>query len=310
MWVGIDVSKGSLEIAVRPSQERLTLGNDEAGIAALVELLAKRKPEAILMESTGGFEAAAASALWLANLPVVVVNPRQARDFAKATGKLAKTDAIDAAVLAEMAQVLRPQPRPLKDEQTRGLAARVSRRRQLIEMLGAERNRLTLVTEPEVRKDLARHIEWLEEALRRADKALDDELRRLPQWRRKVQLLTSVPGVGPAVSRTLIAELPELGSLDHKKCAALVGVAPFNRDSGKLRGQRSIYGGRAAVRAALYMAALVGSRKNPVLKAFYQRLLKAGKPRKVALVACIRKLVSILNAILRTGEPWREGVTA
>ena len=306
MFIGIDVAKETLEVAVRPSGERRSVANNEAGIAELVDELRKLAPQLVVLEATGGFHGPVTAALALAKVPVSVLNPRQVRDFAKATGRLAKTDAIDAEVLAHMAEALRPEPRPLPDAATQALAARVARRKQLIDMLVAERNRLAATREKSVRKDLERHIEWLEEALRRADKALDDEIKGSPIFREKAELLTSVPGVGPAVSRALLADLPELGSLDGKKIAALVGVAPMNRDSGTMHGRRGVWGGRARVRSALYMAALVGSRRNPVLRAFYLRLVAAGKPKKAALVACMRKLIVILNAILKTRTPWRE----
>ena len=306
MFIGIDVAKETLEVAVRPSGERRSVANNEAGIAELVDEVRKLAPQLVVLEATGGFHGPVTAALALAKVPVSVLNPRQVRDFAKATGRLAKTDAIDAEVLAHMGEALRPEPRPLPDAATQALAARVARRKQLIDMLVAERNRLAATREKSVRKDLERHIEWLEEALRRADKALDDEIKGSPIFREKAELLTSVPGVGPAVSRALLADLPELGSLDGKKIAALVGVAPMNRDSGTMHGRRGVWGGRARVRSALYMAALVGSRRNPVLRAFYLRLVAAGKPKKAALVACMRKLIVILNAILKTRTPWRE----
>jgi transposase len=256
-----------------------------------------------VLEATGGYEAAVVAALATAGLPVVVANPRQVRDFAKATGQFAKTDAIDAQVLALFGERVRPAPRPLPDEAAQALDALLTRRRQLVEMLGAERNRL-LVARPAVRRDLQQHIRYLERCLREADDDLHTAVKASPLWRVKDDLLQSVPGVGRVVSLTLLAELPELGRLSHKEIAALVGVAPLNRDSGTLRGKRLVYGGRAPVRAALYMAALVASKCNPVIRVFYLRLRAAGKPAKVALTACMRKLLIILNAIARSGTPW------
>lgn len=306
MFVGIDIAKSELEVFIRPSGERRQVANDDAGIEQLVAEFAAAKPTLVVMEATGGYESPLVAALALAKVPVSVLNPRQVRDFAKATGKLAKTDAIDAAVLAHMAEVVEPAPRELPDEQTRSLAARVARRRQLVEMLTMEKNRLGTAREKRVVKELERHIEWLEEALRRANKSLDDDIQNTPIWREKAKLLTSVPGVGDAVTRTLLAELPELGKMGTKQIAVLVGVAPLNCDSGTKRGRRAVWGGRSRVRAALYMAALVGKRCNPTLRAFYERLLAAGKPKRVALIACTRKLLIILNAMLRTGTAWRE----
>jgi transposase len=303
VYVGIDVSKTVLDVALHPTGESRQVANDEAGIASLVEELVKLRPALIVLEATGGQQRSVVGAIGAAGLPVAVLNPRQVRDFARAIGKLAKTDRIDARVLAQMAQAVRPPVRALPDEQTRQLAARVARRRQLIEMLVAERNRVA-TADAVVAKDLARHIRWLEEALRRADKDLDDQIRRSDILRHKVELLQSVPGVGDAVSRTLLAELPELGQLGRKQIAALVGVAPLNRDSGSLRGRRTTWGGRSRVRSALYMAALVGSRYNPVLRTFYARLRSRGKPAKVALIACAHKLLVILNAIIQRNSSW------
>jgi transposase len=255
------------------------------------------------LEATGGLELPLTSALALAGLPVVVVNPRQVRDFAKATGQLAKTDVLDAQVLARFAEVIRPEPRPLPDEQTQVLAALVTRRRQLIEMLTAEKNRLASAR-PAIRKNLRAHIAWLERALQHADTDLADAIRQSPVWREKDELLRSVPGIGPVLTTTLLANLPELGTLTHKQIAALVGVAPLNRDSGTLRGRRTVWGGRAQVRTALYMGAIVAARFNPVIRGFYQRLRTAGKAKKVALVACMRKLLTIVNAMLKHRTPW------
>lgn len=302
VFVGIDVSKARLDVAVRP-EGRFSVVHDELGLAELVTKLQAVMPTLIVLEATGGMELPLTSALALVGLPIVVVNPRQVRDFAKATGQLAKTDAIDAHVLARFAEVIRPEPRPLPDEQTHALAALVTRRQQLVDMLTAEKNRLTSAR-TSVRKNLRAHIAWLERALRQADTDLADAIRQSPVWREKDELLRSVPGIGPVLTTTLLANLPELGTLTHKQIAALVGVAPLNRDSGTLRGRRTVWGGRAHVRTALYMAAIVAARFNPVIRAFYHRLCAAGKAKKVALVACMRKLLTIINAMLRHRSRW------
>ena len=303
-FIGIDVAKAQLEFACRSSGETGSRPNDEEGIRELVARCQALAPTLIVCEATGGYEAALVAALATAQLPVVIANPRQVRDFAKATGQLAKTDAIDAQVLALFAERVRPAPRPLPDEAAQALDALLTRRRQLVEMLTAERNRL-LIARSAVRRDLQQHIRFLERRLREADDDLHTAVKASPLWRVKDDLLRSVPGVGRVVSLTLLAELPELGRLSHKAIAALVGVAPLNRDSGTLRGKRLVYGGRAPVRAVLYMAALVASKYNPVIRAFYQRLRAAGKPAKVALTACMRKLLTILNAIARDGTQWQ-----
>lgn len=304
LFIGIDVAKAQLEFACQPSGETGTVPNAEDGIRELVARCQALAPTLIVLEATGGYEAAVVAALATAGFAVVVANPRQVRDFAKATGQLAKTDALDAGVLALFAERVRPTPRPLPDEAVQGLDARLTRRRQLVEMLTAERNRL-LIARPAVRRDLQQHLRYLERRLREADDDLHTAVKASPLWRVKDDLLQSVPGVGRVVSLTLLAELPELGRLSHKEIAALVGVAPLNRDSGTLRGKRLVYGGRAPVRAVLYMAALVASKYNPVIRAFYQRLRAAGKPAKVALTACMRKLLVILNAMVRSGTPWQ-----
>lgn len=303
-FIGIDVAKAQLEFACRPSGETAAVLNDEDGIHALVVRCQAAAATLIVCEATGGYEAALVAGLATAGLPVVIANPRQVRDFAKATGQFAKTDAIDARILALFAERVRPEVRPLPDAAAQALDALLTRRRQLIEMLVAERTRL-LIAAPTVRRDLQQHIRFLERRLREADDDLHTAVKVSPVWRVKDDLLQSVPGVGRVVSLTLLAELPELGRLSHKQIAALVGVAPLNRDSGTLRGKRLIYGGRAPVRAVLYMAALVASRRNPVIRAFYERLRAAGKPAKVALTACMRKLLTILNAIARSGTPWQ-----
>jgi transposase len=309
-FVGIDVSKAHLDVCVRPSGELFRVANDEVGIAELVAKLALVSPALTVLEATGGYEAPVAAALALAGVSLAVVNPRQVRDFAKATGKLAKTDALDAAVLAQFADVVRPEPRGLDDEQTLELAAMVARRRQLVEMLTAEQNRMRAARSDRLRKHIYEHVAWLRRQLKDIDRDLDVKLRETPLWREKEDLLRSVPGVGPVLSRTLLAELPELGTLDRSKIAALVGVAPLNRDSGTMRGKRRIWGGRASIRAVLYMATLVASKHNPVIRAIYERLVGAGKAKKVALVACMRKLLIALNAIVRDGKPWLQPAPA
>jgi len=307
MFVGVDVAKAELVVAVRPSGEMWSVTNDEAGHRALLTRLVPARPTRIVLEATGGYEIPVVAGLAAAGLPVVVVNPRQARDFARSTGQLAKTDQIDAQLLALYAERVCPPVRALPDEATRALEAVLTRRRQLLEMLVAERNRLQLavgVAQRPVRLSLKQHIAYLTRALAIANTELDTMVRASPVWREREDLLRSVPGVGPVVARTLLAELPELGRLDRRAIAKLVGVAPLNRDSGTWRGRRTIHGGRAPVRAAVYMAALVATRCNPVLMAFYTRLVAAGKPKKLALVACMRKLLTMLNAILRTNLPW------
>jgi transposase len=303
-FVGIDVSRERLDVAVRPSDAIWAVVNDAAGIDALVTQLRDLAPLGIVLEATGGLEAPVAAALGEAGLPVAVVNPRQARDFARATGQLAKTDVLDARMLARFAEAIRPQRRPLPDAEQRRLAALVARRRQIVEMLVAERQRHGRAL-PAVRERVAAHIAWLEAELAGLDGDLDAAIQASPLWRARDDLLRSVPGVGPVLSRTLLAALPELGQLDRKRIAALVGVAPLTRESGRLRGRRGIWGGRAEVRRVLYMAAVVAVRCNPTVRAFHDRLVAAGKPPKVALVACMHKLLLILDALVRSGEPWR-----
>ena len=304
-YVGIDVAKEMLDVALRPTGERWRVEHDAAGLEQLLARLQAQAPALIVLEATGGLELELVAALAAAALPVVVVNPRQTRDFARATGRLAKTDALDAAVLAHFAEAVRPPQRPLSDAQTQTLRQLLTRRRQLVVMRVAEGQRLTRAGAA-VRPGIEAHLAWLEQQL----SALEDELRQAlqqsPVWRERDALLRSVPGVGEQLSLTLLAELPELGRLDRRQAAALVGVAPFNRDSGRMRGRRTIWGGRARVRAMLYMGALSASRHNPLIRAFYQRLLAAGKPKKVALTACMRKLLVILNAMLKHHTPWRD----
>ena len=308
MLIGIDVAKAELVVAARPSGAQWTVANDDAGVRALVDRLQADAPTLIVLEATGGYELLAVGALAAAGQPVVVVNPRQVRDFAKATGQLAKTDQIDAAVLALFAERVQPAVRPLPDVAAQELDALLARRRQLLEMLQAERNRLGQVFgrgKQPVRKSLKAHIAFLERELKIADSELGQMIRQSPAWREQDDLLRSVPGVGRVVALTLLAELPELGRLSRRQIAKLVGVAPLSRDSGTLRGRRFVQGGRASVRAMLYMAALVAIKRNAVIRAFYQRLVAAGKPKKLALVACMRKLLTLLNAMVRTHERWR-----
>ena len=303
-FVGIDVSKELLDVAVVPDGESQQYSNDENGIRQLVEHLQALAPALIVLEATGNLELPAAAALTAAGLQVAIVNTRQARDFAKATGRLAKTDKIDAAALAEFAQKVEPEPRPIPDQQRQRLNALMSRRRQLLGMLVQEKNRLTSA-HPDLHADLREHIAWLQQKLDDLDRDLRSELRRSPICREKEQLLRKVPGVGPVLTSTLLIELPELGQINHRQIASLVGVAPLNRDSGRRRGKRSCWGGRAKVRRVLYMAALSASRHNPIISQFYTRLLAAGKPEKVALTACMRKLLIILNAMIRDMQPWQ-----
>lgn len=302
-FVGIDVSKAQLDVAVRPSGETWAVPQDEAGLTRLVARLRTLGPTLIVLEATGGLEVAVAGALAAAPLPVVVVNPRQVRDFARATGTLAKTDRLDAQILAQFAEAVRPAPRPLPDEQAQELSALLQRRRQLVEMLTAEKNRLAMASR-RIRPQLQAHIEWLQRQVRQFDDDLRALVRASPLWREKDDLLRSAPGVGPVLATTLVAALPELGTLTRQQIAALVGVAPLNRDSGTLRGRRTVWGGRAHVRAVLYMGTLVAVRHNPALAAFHQRLRAAGKAPKVALTACMRKLLTMLNAMLKHRTRW------
>lgn len=304
VFVGIDVSKAHLDIATRPENTRWQTDNSEAASKQLVARLQRLQPALIVLEATGGYETTLVVALASAGLPVAVINPRQARDFARSLGRLAKTDRIDAAVLAHFADAIRPAPRPLPDEQTRQLQARLVRRRQLIEMLVAEKNRLAQCAR-EFQADIQEHIQYLQGRLAALEADLQEQLHQSPLWREQEELLTSVPGVGRVTAATLLVELPELGKLNRKQIAALVGVAPFNRDSGKWQGKRMIWGGRASIRAALYMSTLSATRHNSVIRTFYERLLAAGKPKKVALTACMRKLLTILNAMMHSGTIWQ-----
>ena len=300
---GLDVAKAVLDGAVRPTGEVWQVANDEAGIVELVGRVRRLQPVLLVCEATGGFERPVVAALAAAGVPVVVANPRQVRDFAKATGQLAKTDRLDAAILALFAERVRPQPRPLAGDTAHLLDALLTRRRQLLEMLVAEKNRLGFAPRP-LHRGIQQHIRWLEHQLDDVTGELAAQIEASPVWRAQDDLLQSVPGIGPIVSAVLLGELPELGTLTHKQIATLVGVAPLARDSGTLRGKRMIWGGRAPVRTALYLAALCGRRWNPQLKVFYDRLIAAGKPKKVALIACARKLLTILNAMVRDDARW------
>ena len=302
--VGVDVSKDRLDVHLRPSDEAFAVARDGKGLENLVERLKTLNVSLIVLEATGGFETTVAAALAGASLPLAVVNPRQIRDFARALGKLAKTDAIDAEVIAIFAEKIRPQARPIASKEVQILGELVARRRQIVEMIGMEQNRRRRTADKRLAKRIDRHLAFLEKELVDVDGDIDAGVRASPAWRETEELLTSVPGVGPVTARTLIAELPELGQLDRRKLAALVGVAPFNRDSGTWRGHRMIAGGRTSVRNALYMAALVAIRHNPLIKAVYQRLIARGRPKKVAIIACLRQLLTVLNAIVRDATPW------
>lgn len=304
VWVGIDVSKERLDVAVRPGGAAWQAPNDAPGIATLVAAVTALSPARVVLEATGGLERSAWHALAAAGVPVAVANPRQVRDFAKGTGRLAKTDALDAAALAHFAEAVQPAARPAPDATARALADLLTRRQQLVAMRTAERNRAASLG-PAMHARVQAHLAWLAADLADVEAELDRAIAADPARRAQAALLRGVPGVGPVVVRTLLADLPELATLDRKRLAALVGVAPLNRDSGRLRGRRGIWGGRARVRQALYMAALVATRRNPAIGAFYRRLLAAGKAKKVALVACMHKLLTILAAILRHQTPWR-----
>lgn len=306
VFVGIDVSKQWLDIATSTG-EQWRCANQEGDFKELLEALQSQPVELIVLEASGGYEGAVVAHLAAVELPVVVVNPRQVRDFAKASGRLAKTDAIDARVLAQFAQKIQPELRPLKDEQTRELEALLQRRKQILTMLVAERQRLQIAA-VNVRTDIREHIHYLVKRLKDADRGLDELMRQSPLWREREELFKAVKGIGPQTLRMLCAELPELGQMNRRKIAALVGVAPYNCDSGTMRGRRRCWGGRVQVRCALYMAALSAVRYNPVIRVFYQRLLKAGKAKKAAITACMRKLLTILNAMVRDRSSWNENL--
>ena len=306
-FVGIDVSKSSLDVYVRPLDHSSSVANSPKAIAELVEKLKLLSPERIIVEATGGLETILVSQLAAGGLPVLVINPRQGRDFARATGQLAKTDRIDARVLAHFAQAIKPKLRTIASDQVRDLEAILTRRRQLVDIMVAEKNRLASTQgQKQIARDIKEHIAWLERRIARCDSELGQALRESPMWRAKEDLLKSVPGIGDVTSRTMIASLPELGELSNKEIAALVGLAPFARQSGRWKGESHIRGGRANVRSVMYMATLTAIRCNPVIKAFYKRLVKAGKKKKVALVASMRKLLVILNSIVKHQRPWSE----
>jgi transposase len=303
VYVGIDISKLTIDVDLYPISAPRRFANNEEGREEAREWLQPQSPALIVMEATGGLESPVAALLALSGLPVAVINPRQARDFAKAIGMLAKTDAVDALVLARFAQAIRPPVRELKSEEVQGLEAVITRRRQIVEMITAERNRLYSAS-PRIAKQIEQHIDWLEQRLDEANDDLQDLIKKSPIWQNKYDLLTSVPGIGRVVACTLLAELPELGLLDRRQISALVGVCPFSRDSGSHRGKRMIWGGRSSVRAALYMAALCATRFNPTIKKFYQRLITAGKQKKVAIVGCMRKLLTCINAMIKSNSCW------
>lgn len=305
---GVDVSKENLDLFVIPLGLSQRFANDEAGCNELVKVLAGLAPSRVIFESTGGLEMMAAGIASAASLPVVIVNPRQIRDFAKACGLLAKTDKLDAKVIALFGQKIEPEIRPLKDEPAQELSALISRRRQLVDMLTAEKNRLSAATKS-VREGIVRHIEWLEEQIRSYDDDISRFIQSSPMWKAKGEILTSVKGIGPVTAATLLAALPELGCVTRQQISALVGLCPYNRDSGRVKGKRAIWGGRAAVRSVLYMAALAAVRFNPTMKSFYDRLRTAGKVHKVAITATMRKLLVILNAMLRDNQSWIDGHT-
>jgi transposase len=310
VFVGIDVSKARLDVAVWPKVETWSTPNDDEGIDVLVSKLRELSPNQVLLEATGGLERRVLAKLVGAGIPAMAINPRNVRDFAKSLGTLAKTDRLDAIILARFSQAIRPELRPMADEQTQELQAQLTRRRQIVEMMVAEKNRLLAADASKVRKQIKEHIEYLKKELSINEYDLDQTIKQTPAWLEKVDLLESTPGVGRTTATTLVALLPELGTLGRKQIAALVGVAPFSKDSGTLKGRRTIWGGRATVRAALYMAALTATRRNRALSPLYRRLKAAGKPSKVALVACMRKLLTILNAILRDRAPWRAQATS
>lgn len=303
-FAGIDVSKSTLDVCIEPSVQTLHVAYDGAGISQIVGCLKEVSPTLIVIEATGGLEVRIATELAGKGLPVAVINPRQARDFAKATGQLAKTDQVDAAVLAAFAQAIRPQARPLKDADTRALDDLVSRRRQLIDMRVQETLRLGTAASKPMQKSLARHIAWLEKRITEVDNDLTRRLRKSDVWRTQDDLLRCIPGVGAVTTRTMLAKCPELGTLNRREIAALTGVAPLAHDSGTHRGKRFVWGGRADVRAVLYMAAISAMRCNEPIKAFAERLKKAGKPPKVVIVACMRKLLTIMNSMLKNNTPW------
>lgn len=304
VFIGIDVSKATLDVAIWPSEQSWQVSNDNEGIRKLIGRLQELEVRLVVIEATGGYEKLVVAELVSAKLPVSVVNPKRVRDFARSIGQLAKTDRIDARILAHFAQAVHPTPRSLRSEEEERLSALLSRRRQVIDMLTAEKNRLG-TAHLATRQRMEKHIDWLQQELADLEKEIDQFIQDTPLWKQKDEILRSVPGVGDVTSFTLLADLPELGTLDRQGIAALVGVAPLNQDSGIKRGKRRVFGGRVTVRNVLYMAALSASRFNPTIKAFYDRLIKAGKETKVALVACMRKLLVILNSMIRHLRPWQ-----
>jgi len=308
-FIGIDVSKDYLDTARRPSSENVRFTNNDEGADALLEYLRPISPTLIVLEATGRYHQLILGRLLAAGLPAIAINPRQARDFARAIGRFAKADALDAGVLAEFAEKIRPEPRSIADEATQELEALCTRRRQLVTMLSAEKNRLHTATTT-VRSEIKRHIHWLEKEISQLERDLDRRIRSSAAWREKDDLLRSCKGIGPVSTQTMVSCLPELGTLSGRQIAALVGVAPFNNDSGQHHGRRHIQGGRLDVRAVLYMATLAAIRHNPVIRAFHRRLIAAGKAKKVAITACMRKLLTILNAMLRDKKPWQPDFAA
>ena len=303
VYVGIDVAKETLEVAASDSPPTRQFTNDPEGIRQIIQHITRLQPGGIILEATGGLEMSLAAELQTKGLPVVIINPRHVHDFARATGVLAKTDSIDAKLLALFGLRIKPEVRPLPEKPAREMASLLTRRRQLMEMLIAERNRLSRADE-KVQPSIKEHLKWLKKALFDINTELEHRIQESPAWQEKDHLLKSVPGIGKVVSTTLLIELPELGQLNRRKIAALVGVVPLNRDSGTLRGKRTVWGGRATLRAALYMATLVATKRNPVIANFYQRLLNAGKVKKAALVACMRKLLVIVNAMTHAMRVW------
>jgi len=306
-YVGIDVSKNTLDVAVHGEPKHWSFANDQPGIGKIISLFKELLPELVVLEATGSYEVPLAAELGVDGVPTAVVNPRQVRDFARSVGVLAKTDSLDARIIARFAATVQPIPRPIPDTEAQELGAIIARRRQVVEMLTAEKNRLGNAIKA-VKPRIRAHIVWLEKELDEINTSLRQKVKDSPIWQEKDKLLQSVPGVGPNLATTLLAELPELGTLNRKQVAALAGVAPMNRDSGTLRGKRTSWGGRKTVRNALYMATLVATRYNPLIKRFYERLCAAGKVKKVALTACMRKLLTILNAMLRNGTCWHDEV--
>jgi len=304
IFIGIDVSKDNLEVFVKPLGQRPAFAQTEDGLLLMIDFVQSFSPRLVVLEATGGLERAAVGALGAKGLPVVVINPRQIRDFAKAKGILAKTDKLDAEVIAEFAEAIRPEIRPLKPQETQELEALVTRRRQVVQMITAEKERLPTAVRA-TKKDIEAHIQWLEKRRDKLNKDLERKIQNTPLWRAKDEILQSPKGVGPVLSHMLLAKMPELGTLNRKQAGKLVGVAPLNRDSGKFRGKRTVWGGRAEIRSVLYMATMSAIRSNPVIRVFYQRLIEAGKPHKVAITACMRKLLTILNAMVKNNTPWR-----